>query len=270
MGKKPARRRGARRLNITPKLKADIRRRYEHTPERLGTMAADCGCCGETVRAMAKREGWVRYEPPPRDLSPAARLRMRAEALSQHDAVSLYPPLEGEGRETERSEDERGGVSEQGSSPPPGAFGADLPPPGGGEEREAGGGEESSADNAPDPAAIATQMLHEVRGFLDDIRAKRKRMKREGYAKHELQAVSRVIADCSASLQRLQLTAQRAAAAETNAQQTDQETAYDDVPADLDEFRNELARQIDALFEDAPDEGDRAQAADGAAAAPAT
>ena len=37
-------------------------------------MAADLGCCHETVRNIAAREGWVRYVPPPRDLTPAARL----------------------------------------------------------------------------------------------------------------------------------------------------------------------------------------------------
>jgi hypothetical protein len=45
MGKKPARKRGARRINTTPALKANIRHRYEHSAERLATMAADCGCC---------------------------------------------------------------------------------------------------------------------------------------------------------------------------------------------------------------------------------
>ena len=53
-------------------------------------------------------------------------------------------------------------------------------------------------------ASIASQILHEVAGFLDDVRAERKRMKREGYAKHELQAVSRVIADLAGSLARLE------------------------------------------------------------------
>ena len=207
-------------------------------------MAADLGCCTETVRAIARREGWVRYEPPPRDLSPAARLRVRAERLA-----ALHPPLEGEGREAERSEGERGGVTLEENSPPPGnsreATVADLPPPGGGEE---------------EVAVIAAQMLHEVGGFLDDVRAARKRMKREGYAKHDLQAVSRVIADCSASLARLKPMAQRAAEPDTG-------IPYDDMPADIDEFRNELARRIEAFFAARPDAGDAPRAdADGSAA----
>ncbi len=207
MGKKPARKRGARRLNVTPELTANVRHRFEHSEERLATMAADLGCCIETVRAMARREGWVRYEPPPRDLSPAARLRVRAEKLAEQGGAALHPPTElgparvrqfddgrnrvnpisaeGEGREAERSEDERGGVNEQERSPPPGALTrADLPPPGGGEERDAAGGEErkiaggeapTSEQNAALHAKIAGELLQEVAGHLDDVRAHRKR-----------------------------------------------------------------------------------------------
>lgn len=141
----------------------------------------------------------------------------------------------------------------------------DLPFLRGGEERDAGGGEKNAASAANLHAALSEQMLHEVAGFLDDVRAERKRMKRAGYAKHELQAVSRVIADLSGSLNRLKPMAQRAAEPDSG---NAHDHKYDDMPADLDEFREDLARQIDALLEDAPDEGDRAQAAD-AAAAPA-
>ena len=92
MGKKPARKRGARRLNVTPELTANVRHRFEHSEERLATMAADLGCCIETVRAIARREGWVRYEPPPRDLSPAARLRAEGGGAG---CVFTLPPNSG-------------------------------------------------------------------------------------------------------------------------------------------------------------------------------
>ena len=263
MGQKPARKKGAPRLNITPELLADVRRRYEHTPERLATMAADLGCCVETLRAIAKREGWVRFEAPPRDLSPAARLRLRAEQLAAQGGAAFSPPPRGEGEGV-------GGVVVEPTRSP---TATPLPDPQGGrEKKEEGGGEKQSpAQGEEDVAVIAGEMLHEVRGFLDDVRAERQRMKRAGYAKHELQSVARVIHDCTAALARLQATTQRAAAAET-AQQTDQEiaqeNAYDDMPADLDEFRNALARRIDALLAEPEDAGDAAPAA-GAGADPA-
>jgi hypothetical protein len=103
-------------------------------------------------------------------------------------------------------------------------------------------------------------MLREVAGFLDDVRAERKRMKREGYAKHELQATSRVIHDISASLQRLKPLAHAAPPIH------DSETAYDDIPADLDAFRDALARRIEAFFASRPDAGAAARADDDGAA----
>jgi hypothetical protein len=88
-------------------------------------------------------------------------------------------------------------------------------------------------------------------------------MKREGYAKHQMQDVSRVIHDCTASLARLKPMAERAATPDTA-----QETFYDDMPADLDEFREALARRIEAFFAGRPDAGDGGRAADDNATAP--
>ncbi len=231
---KPMRAKGARRLNITDELKSDIRRRYEQTPERLATMAADLGCCVETVRNMAKRESWVRYQPPPRDLSPAARLLARAEALSP-----LIPAQAGI-----QGQDGKAVPCRPGSPLARGRAVDDAAPPQSTEKLATSApDDESSAGTADLHAGIAAEMLHEVAGLLADVRAERKRMKREGYAKHELQAVSRVIGDLSASLYRLRPMAQRAA-------EPDPGTAYDDIPVDLDAFRRNLARRI-RLFVDA-------------------
>ena len=211
MGQPPVRTIELRRIKATPELLANIRHRYEHTDERLATLAVDLGCCGETVRNIAKREGWVAFVAPPRDLSPAARLRVRAEQLAEQQSplIPAHAGIEGQ----------------DGKAVP------------------CGPGSPLSRGRANDDlhAAIAEQMLHEVAAFLDDVRAERKRMKSAGYAKHELQAVSRVIADLSGSLNRLKPMAQRAAAPDSGNAQDDK---YDDMPADLDEFRAELARRI--------------------------
>jgi hypothetical protein len=116
MGKPPTRAIEARRLKVTPELLANVRQRYEQTDEPLSTMAADLGCSLETVRNIAKRETWVRYVAPPRDLSPAAKLAARAKALAaeQGAAASLPPPERGEagGGRCQRRSDFR-------SDPPP-------------------------------------------------------------------------------------------------------------------------------------------------------
>jgi hypothetical protein len=91
---KPVRAIESRRIQMTPALYDNVRYRFEHTSEGLASMAADLGCTPETVRNIAMREGWVRYRPPARDLSPAARLAAQVEAMT----AALHPPLEGEGR----------------------------------------------------------------------------------------------------------------------------------------------------------------------------
>ena len=92
------------RRRYTPALKADGKRRYEQTDEQASLIAADFGIHPGSFWRLAKREGWVRYVPPPRDISPAAKLQVQAEALEQ----ALHPPLEGEGRTRERSEPRAG------------------------------------------------------------------------------------------------------------------------------------------------------------------
>jgi hypothetical protein len=42
--------------------------------------------------------------------------------------------------------------------------------------------------------------------------------------------------------------------------ETNHHDDYDDLPADIDEFREKLARRIEAFMESRPDEGDAAQA----------
>ena len=53
-----------------------------------------------------------------------------------------------------------------------------------------------------------------------------------------------VLTETLAKLRRMRLAAQ-----------PQQDNAHDDMPADIDEFRNELARRIDALVASEPDEG---------------
>jgi len=71
---------------------ANGRYRYEQTDESLISIASDFGVNRNTFRALAVRQGWVRYKPPPRDLLPAAKLLAQADDLkdlgTQDDAPS--------------------------------------------------------------------------------------------------------------------------------------------------------------------------------------
>ena len=82
----------ARRLKFTDELLANVRQRFEGSDEPLSAMAADLGCCKTTLRGIAKREGWVRYVPPPRELLPAAKLAARAEKLASSPLIPAHSP----------------------------------------------------------------------------------------------------------------------------------------------------------------------------------
>ncbi len=72
----------SRRYRYTPELLASGRRRYEESGETITAIAADFGVHKTTLQRLAKREGWMRYVAPARDLPAAARLAAEVEALA--------------------------------------------------------------------------------------------------------------------------------------------------------------------------------------------
>jgi hypothetical protein len=215
----------ARRRSYTPELLADGRRRFEQTDEPITAIAADFGCCKATFMKLAKDEGWVR-PPRARDLTPSARLRLRAEALASEQesaqAAALSPPPDPPSLPLRRF---------------------DLPPPGGGEERDAGGG-----DAGEPPLADTVDALHAAaRRQLDEFNAEQTMLKGTPQAVAERERAARTLANLTATLQRLQ--AMRSGAPQP-------ETDYDDIPADIDAFRNELARRIRAFVASRSARGD--------------
>ena len=127
----------SRRYTYTPELLADGRRRYEQTEEPVVAIAADFGIHTTTFQRMANREHWLRYRPPPRDLSPAAKLAAQAEAFAQAQAFDRHP----EERAQRASKGDGPGLSsfearapgdalapqDDGDSLPPPSDAADLP-----------------------------------------------------------------------------------------------------------------------------------------------
>jgi hypothetical protein len=59
-----------RRLIFTPAALAYARHRYEKTEASLVDIAVDLQVTKNTVRNLAKSEGWTRYVPPARNLPP--------------------------------------------------------------------------------------------------------------------------------------------------------------------------------------------------------
>lgn len=83
-----------RRLIFTPAALAYARHRYEKTEASLADIAVDLRVAKNTVRNLAKSEGWTRYAPPARNLPPGVNLMVQAsnvEAQTSGVAVASSP-----------------------------------------------------------------------------------------------------------------------------------------------------------------------------------
>lgn len=248
-------------LVFSAELLADGKRRYETTRESLDSIALDFNACRTTIRNIAKREGWVRYVPPPRGLSRAATLLAEAEKL-EADAFSLPPPSArlrapstryggGEGGSGAR---ERDGVGWGDFSAHAPAFegGIEAPPipnPSPPLAALVGGGEtiphqDTAHDNAQAPAWNMRQRIETLREAVDDelaaVRALRASLKDVPHSPETAGRISHTLASLTATLERLHRL-------EIGAPRTHGADAYDDMPADIDEFRERLARRIRAF-----------------------
>jgi hypothetical protein len=125
---------------------------------------------------------------------------------------------------------------------------------GGGKEEVplAGGGEKEIADTVA--------ALHgAVRAELAAFKSERAQLKGQPLGLLARERAARTLAGLTATLQRLQVMRATLAAP---AGDPEKDTAYDDMPADLDEFRAALARRIETFLASRPDEGGAARAAD--------
>jgi len=210
------------RRRYTPALLADGRRRYEQTAEPLADIAADFNLHRSSLRRMAGLLGWVRYVPPPRDLPADTRLRRQAEALAARVAGGAQAdPASAEALPSPTPD----------PSPPLAA------PTGDGETAVAGAS----------PQAIARsidQMLRVVQGQIDGLTALRAQMDGVPLTHSEIRAASRAIVNLTATLRDLHRMRRAPATSPVSRSGVDHD---DDMPRDIDEFRRELARRIDAF-----------------------
>ena len=204
------------RLVVSAELLADAKRRYETTTESLDSIGLDFEACRTTVRNIARREGWIRYVPPPRGLSNAARLAAQAEALT---ALTSPGHVEAEGRDS----------GDGGATRTPG-----LSPPAGEETMAAPSG----------PAWNMRERIESLREAVDDeiaaVRALRASLKDVPHSPETAGRISHTLASLTATLERLHRL-------EIGAPRPHGPDAYDDMPADIDEFRERLARRIRAF-----------------------
>src|SRR4051794_16243472 len=107
---------------FSPEVRTTVRLDYEETDKSIPRIASERAVGVRTIYRWAIEHGWKRRSEQLRGLPGPTQLLDEVNALlAEQDnakARGIHPPLEGEGRSSERSEDERGGVKSE-SSPPP-------------------------------------------------------------------------------------------------------------------------------------------------------
>lgn len=211
------------RTRLSGELQAYARRLFTETDQPGTEIAVDCGVDESVIRRMAKREGWVRFVAPPRDLPPVAKLLAEVEelevSLTKAPSIPTVTP-----------------------TPNPS-------PQGGGEKEESAAASSSAASVAnvdeQDSEQRIETLTQAVMGYVREFDALRKNGKL--LAKQHL-ATARAISILTEAFNRLQ----RLRAALPGSIDHD---SYADAPADLDAFRDELARRIDAFIASRTDAG---------------
>jgi hypothetical protein len=214
---------GARLACYAPEFLAEARRRIEQTLQSTTAIAHDFGLHHDSLARLVRRYGWVRPEGAlARNLSPAMRLAARADALVTASAHSRLGSVSG--------------VNSSGN-PEPSAQ-KELGPRFRGDERAEKPSLDTSAIDRLEAAVL--EELARVEATRAGAAAEPPRPADAGRTARTLS----VLTETLAKLGRLPLAAQPQPG-----------RSHDDIPADIDEFRNELARRIDALVASEPDEG---------------
>lgn len=186
-----ARRKVPTQRTYTPELLANGRVRYERTNEPVATIAADFKIHPGSLRRLATRLGWLRYNMAPRALAPAVRLMTEAQGLE----ALCAPPV-------------------------------------------AAAAPAAAEKTAGFDASVITRLERQVMEELATVEAMRAQLKGLPRRPRDAETTARTLTALTDTLQKLQ----RLRCAVPTAGQD-----HDDLPADLDEFRHELARRIDAF-----------------------
>jgi hypothetical protein len=211
---------------------AQIRYDYEHTERPIDDICAEHGISSGTLRDRMRRWGWTRRRapipcegPPP---APAPQIDTAAPPLpTGREFDPAAPPLPA-GREFDPAA----------PSPAPAPRIETAAPCPVATPQVAAGNDAGE----PDDSAIVPRLQSAVARVLPAIEASVARLGAEPAHPREIERSARALAALTRTLRELNnLLSQRRAAA------ADDPAAYDDVPEDIDAFRLDLARRIDAF-----------------------
>lgn len=224
-------RRLSRRVEFTPRMTDHIRHRYEDVGDSPEVISRSVGVAKATIQRLIKEQQWTRAGQGPRDLSRAEQLAMQARALAR----GLPPPERGR----PPSEARREGVNDASFEETPfrTAAPSDLPLVGGGKEGA------QPVDIEREIERLLRLVSDEV-GVYENLRAT---LKNEPQPQREALKTAHNIASLTSTLD--DLRRMRAANKEPLHHDAD-----DDLPADIDAFRAELARRIEAFMESRTDD----------------
>jgi hypothetical protein len=229
---------------FSPEMLADGKLRYERG-DLVEDIAADWKSHPHTVVRTAKRLGWVRNRTrPPQELSAARRLQRQLELAPLSGGlgapVDIAPPGLGERPQPRGERPQPRGERPQPPPEPP-------QPPGEPPARRETAPQTPLPEPQPDTplALLATdQVERSVLTQLAEIEAMRARLGPQAQTPAEAHHTARALATLTQTLQRLQELRSPAPRPQPGSYDDD-----DDMPRDIDEFRNELARRMRLLVQ---------------------
>ncbi|WP_322516450.1 hypothetical protein SR870_02380 [Rhodopseudomonas palustris] len=200
-----------RARGFTPEAVAHARRRYEETDESMDRIAADLGVHRMTLDRLAKTEGWqLRKDRPPRDLPVALQLNLAAAEILQAARAAGKPPLQ--------------------PMPEPAEVDRAM--------TDASLAEFESAEAEPVAASLALRLEAAVDRELRKVENLREDAVLGGSRATEAERIARTLAALTQTLFKVRQLREPGG---VNAD------ADEDLPADADEFRRQLAHRIEAL-----------------------
>jgi hypothetical protein len=227
----------------TDTLVVAVQDRYENTDQPLDAIGAEFGISGRTVSRMANEHGWKKRSERVSYLPTAMQLLEEAKAL----AVTLprkstrHPEVR-----AKRASKDDGPDSSSEQGPPPSRLGASRLAP----QDDGDGSEVAASEPTPSPSPI--DRLEAL--VVKQIEAEE--IKRSLYAgKRRAKTTDDRCARTLATLTQTLHTLQRLRAGE-NPEHESGNDDFDDRPRDIDEFRRDLARRIEAFVASRTDGGD--------------
>ncbi len=206
--------------DLTHEAWAQIRYNYEHTDRPIEDICAEHKISSGTLRDRVRRWNWMRRRAPiPREGPPP--VAQTAQPPQTVASVETVPPT--------ADPSPQGGGGEQAAPAAPAASGYDA-----------------NAPAASDPAAIAPRLQSAVARVLPAIEATIAKLAAGPQRPREMEQTARALGTLTRTLRELNaLLSQHAPRAVDD---------YDDMPEDIDAFREQLAQKIEAFMEARGDE----------------